>query len=129
VFLNGKGFQIANLVMAAAFASSALVQYNDPDPWRWGAIYLAATGVCVWGRGPRSVWPLAVALVAGIWAMTLAPVVVAHARFADAFAPMSGDQPIVEQTREMLGLLLVADWMCVLLFRGWRRPVAEPLRE
>ena len=108
---------VANRVALAAFAASAVVQYNDPDPWPWILIYGAGAVACALAERRPPAWPLpaAVGLVALIWSATLLPGVVREARFADAFARMEGDRPIVEETREALGLLLMAGWMAVLI--------------
>ena len=44
-----------NLIIAALFAWSAILQYNDPDPWLWIAMYAAAAvmaGLAAFGRYP-----------------------------------------------------------------------------
>jgi hypothetical protein len=49
-----------NWLMAALFGLSAVLQYNDPDPLSWIALYAAAAAACVlWGLR-RATWPLAV---------------------------------------------------------------------
>jgi Transmembrane family 220, helix len=35
-------YRVINWVMAVLFLFAAVVQYNDPDPVRWMAMYLAA---------------------------------------------------------------------------------------
>src|SRR5215213_11000596 len=68
-------FRAANAVMALLFVFAAAVQYNDPDPLRWVALYLAAAAACVLAllqRLPRWI-PVVVGLVALAWAATLAP--------------------------------------------------------
>jgi len=109
--------------MLLMFALSAAVQYNDPDPIRWIAVYGAAAAFCgaaLAGRGSR-VGPLALMLIALAWAALWAPGVLGRARFADIFAEMEVHDPLVEETREMLGLLIVATWMAVLAWRGAER--------
>jgi len=107
--------------MLVAFALSAVVQYNDPDPIRWILVYVAAAAACATGGRGTGFWLAAVVgAVALVWSLSLAPGVVGHARLADAFARMEVHRPIVEETREMLGLALVAAWMVVLVVRGRR---------
>ena len=44
-------FVVANVVMLLCFMLAAIVQYNDPDPWAWIAIYGAAAVACLVPRG------------------------------------------------------------------------------
>lgn len=67
-------------------------------------------------------------LVALAWAATMAPGVFAQARFADVFGRMHETRPAVEETREMLGLLLVAGWMGALALWPPRLDRAGPAR-
>ena len=64
-----------NWIRAVLFALFAAVQYNDPDPFGWIAVYGAVAALCAlgaMGRAPR--WALlAVAIVVLIWMVTLAP--------------------------------------------------------
>ena len=114
--------RLANLLMAALFAFGALVQLNDPDPWAWVAVYLAAAGACVLAN-LRPAWPLpplAVALLCLGWAAALAPGVLGRIPFADLFGAWEMENEAVEQSREMYGLLLLAGWMLVLTVRAVR---------
>jgi len=111
---------IANGAMALLFVASAAVQYNDPDPVQWMAIYGAAAAVCFAAlRKPvRAAFPAALAIVALVWALSLAPVVIGM-RAAEIFQFRSGAG---EEGREMYGLLIVSAWMAALAFtsRGRR---------
>ncbi|HEX8693799.1 MAG TPA: transmembrane 220 family protein [Longimicrobium sp.] len=120
-----RAFRLINLPMAALFVFAAAVQYNDPDPLRWMALYLAAAAACglaAAGRLPR--WlPAAVGLAALAWAAALAPGVWGRVRPGDLFAEWEMANTAVEEARETGGLLIVAAWMLVLAVvpRGWRR--------
>jgi len=109
--------------MALLFVFAAAVQYNDPDPLRWMAIYLAAAAACVLAvlhRLPR--WlPMAVGLVALAWAATLAPHVFGRVGWGEMVEAWEMKDVRVEEGREMYGLLIVAGWMAVLTLAGWRR--------
>lgn len=61
--------KIANYVMLVAFVFGVIVQYNDPDPARWMAIYGAAALACGLYAAGRRQWiaPGIVLLVAVIW--------------------------------------------------------------
>ncbi len=121
-------FRAANVAMAALFAFAAAVQYNDPDPLRWMALYLAAAAACVLAllrRLPRFV-PVAVGLVALAWAVTLAPHVLGSVGLGEMFGAWEMKDVRVEEGRETYGLLIVAAWMAVLTFAGWRHAARAP---
>jgi len=63
-------FRALNGLMAALFALAVAVQYNDPDPVRWMAIYGAACivtlMVAIRGRAPTAA-PVAVGLIVWAW--------------------------------------------------------------
>jgi len=89
------------------------VQYNDPDPARWMAIYGAAAAVCaaeLWRR-TRLGYPALVGAIALAWAASIAPRVLGVVRFGDMFAEFEMRNAGVEESREMYGLLIVAAWM------------------
>jgi hypothetical protein len=98
--------------LAAAFALlfllAAALQYNDPDPIQWMAIYLAACASCLTTVRGRTDWRLATATAAVslLWALALMP----HA-WDMPLLQLLGDwgmsDPRVERAREMYGLLLV----------------------
>jgi hypothetical protein len=98
-------------VAGLLFIYSAVVQLNDPDPVRWFALYgsaavasLASLLVPV----PRAIFA-GIALVASLWAATLAPSVLSAASF-------TGN----EEERELGGLTLVALTGAVFWLRGGR---------
>jgi len=110
-------FKVANCLMIAAFLFSVAVQYNDPDPIRWMLIYgLAALG-CILKLRHRLRWyfPAAVGATAFFWAVSIAPRVIGKTTFGDMFQSFEMINPIVEEAREMGGLLIVAAWMGVLV--------------
>ena len=112
-----------NWLMAALFAVSAALQYNDPDPLPWIAIYAAAAVACVlWGLR-RTVWPLAAAvtLIALGWAAALLPDVLGHIGLGDLFLRMDEKGGRVEIGREIGGLTIVVAWMVALLLAERRR--------
>jgi hypothetical protein len=111
------GMRVPTILMGLLFLVSVALQYNDPDPARWMAIYGAAALTCLLalrGRLPR--WlPALVGLAALVWAATLAPRVVGQVAPGDLFREMGMATLAVEEAREMGGLLVVAVWMLVLL--------------
>ncbi len=113
---TGK-FGIGTMGMFLVF--SALVQYNDPDPYSWLVLYLAAAGVSFAALWFPVSWkiPVVVAVGAFVWAATLVPTVT-QTSFPDLFPSwemMSGE---MEEGREFLGLLSVASWTTYLVHRG-----------
>ena len=106
-------------LMALLFLFSVVVQLNDPDPIPWIVLYgaafvLALAGVVGRPSGPGSI---GLALVAGIWAMSLSPSLGAFAArdlSATHFQMKAGDV-IEEEARECGGLLLVSFGALVLI--------------
>lgn len=113
--------------MAAAFLFSVAVQYNDPDPLRWMAIYGAAAMVCVLAVAGRERWLVSavIGLVALGWALTLMPDVIGKVRFGELFEAFEMKDERVEVAREMGGLLIVAFWMAVVTAVSLRRRRAK----
>jgi hypothetical protein len=85
-------------------------------------LYAAASVACVLAlRAERSWWfPAAIALLALVWAATMAPHT-SGVRPADMFAEFEMKDEAIEVAREMFGLLIVAGWMFVLVIEGVRR--------
>jgi hypothetical protein len=113
--------------MLVVFLLSAAVQLDDPDPLVWIAVYAAAAALCgvaLAGRNNR-IGAALLLVVALAWAALLAPGVVGKAHFADIFGSMKATDPLVEETREMLGLLIIASWMAALAWRGPSRSAPE----
>lgn len=108
-------------LMAAVYVLSAAVQYNDPDPFAWVVIYLAAAGVSMAALAAIPVWRVAasVAVAALVWATTLLPAVARASLPAlfESWEMMSAD---VEEGREVGGLLLVAGWTAFVAYREHR---------
>lgn len=118
-------FRVASGVMAALFALAAAVQYNDPDPLRWIAIYLAACVVAVVAtvRGEVSPVPTVLTgLIALVWATSLVTGGGGLDVYARMFDTWEMRSPTVEEAREASGLAIVALWMAVTVAR--RRPRA-----
>lgn len=120
--MTSRAWRIADGVMLAVFLLSALVQLDDPDPLPWIAVYGAAAAACgagLFGRAGRAA-PLVLMLVSLAAAAPLAARVLGRAGVADVFGSMKASDPLVEETREMLGLVIIAGWMAGL---AWRAPV------
>lgn len=113
-------------LFVALFVLSAAVQYNDPDPVEWMAIYLA----CAWvalraalGHAPFRA-ALAVGAVALAWALTILPRVVGTPGFP-TFSFGDGMKSVaIEETREAFGLLIGVAWMAAVALRARLSPRA-----
>ena len=112
----GRTFAIANGTLAFLFLVSAFLQFNDPDPLRWFAMYVAAAVACVVAWRVRTGWwtAAAVGAIAVIWAALLSPIF-PELRFDDLAREMKAANPRIELSRELLGLLIIAAWMIVLV--------------
>ena len=122
--------RVANWVMTAAFLFSVAVQYNDPDPIRWMLIYGLAALACVLKLRGRLRWyfPAALGATAFGWAASIAPRVIGKTTFGDMFQSFHMINPVVEEAREMGGLLIVAAWMVVLVVASKHARTAETPR-
>ena len=121
-------WKLANGIMLLMFLFSAAVQFNDPDPLTWMAIYGAAAVMCgleIRRRAPA--WaPLTVALIALFWAGSIYYRVNA-VPIGSLFAEWEMRDLRVEEAREMYGLTIVAIWMIVIVTVRWAR-AKVPLR-
>ena len=119
-------FRIVNGIMALLFALSVAVQFNDPDPVRWMAIYGAALAVTLTVVIRGSVPLIAPGLVGAValawavyWAASSGVPPELYRRMFDAWEMKN---EAVEEAREASGLLIVAVWMAVVaiwpLLRG-----------
>lgn len=114
--------------MAALFIFAALLQFNDPDPIQWIAIYTAAAALslamAMRRRVPRSL-TIVVAVVAIVWAAFIAFGGPAASEYGHMFDAWEMKSPSVEEARETSGLVIVAGWMSVLFIRSSRHRSAH----
>lgn len=105
--------------MGVLLVFAAVVQYNDPDPYAWLVLYLAAAGVSFAALWFPVSWkiPVVVAMGAFVWAATLVPTVT-QTSFPDLFQSWEMMSREMEEGREFLGLLSVASWTTYLVHRG-----------
>lgn len=108
--------------MLVLFGIAAALQYNDPDPVVWAATYGLAAVLCGLAAAGRLPWALAAALAAAalVWSATLLPSLRGLAAPGDLARSMRAEAPAIEESREALGLLIVAAWMAVLAVRARR---------
>lgn len=114
-------FRMANRIMALLFLTSAALQFNDPDPWRWIAIYGAAGFACIAVERSAGTWPIAagVGLAAIVWAVRLSPIL-PDVQPSDLVKTMHADTPTIELGREFLGLSVLAVWLVTITIVSMR---------
>ena len=114
-------FRALNAATALLFLFAAVVQYNDPDPLRWVAIYGAAclaSSMAAAGRPFRPAVVAGIAAVALIWSVAIIFQGQGAAAYRHMFDAWEMTAANVEEARETVGLLIVAAWMTALAV--WR---------
>ena len=114
--------KIIKALLGLLFIVFAAVQYNDPDPYAWMAIY-GAVGSVFWVSlfrpiSRRVVGLFIVALL--IYSLTFIPGFwewLTRPDKSEIFGEMIYDRPYIEQTREFLGLLIA----CSALYYLYRK--------
>jgi hypothetical protein len=117
-----------DLTMATLFAFAAILQFNDPDPSRWIAIYATASVLSVLVGFNCPVWRpafVAVAVIALAWAALIALAGPGASEYSHMFEAWEMKSPDVEEAREASGLVIVAAWMIVLCVRGRGTPLVQ----
>ena len=103
--------KIVSLVIGLLFLSFAIVQYNDPDPWEWIAMYgvISLTGFFS-AFGIYNRWFAYFLLVVSlIWMIFLFPGLWQWIMYEPVDAliyDMSPEKMYIEDSREFLGLLM-----------------------
>jgi hypothetical protein len=103
--------------MAAYFVFCVAVQYNDPDPIRWMAIYGAALVISALLPLHRAtardaaLVGFAVGVFALVWSAILIYGIWGKVTFMDTFTRMSEKGGAVEEEREAGGLLIEGVWL------------------
>ena len=117
-----RRFGIANYCFAGLFMVAAALQFNDPDPAAWIAIYLGAAAACLsWGRH-RHAWLLSAVMgtAALVWALTLMPEVIGKVGAEEFFESMDKKGGNAEIAREFGGQVIIGCWTAVLAITGFR---------
>ena len=125
--------KILNLVFLLAFLLAALLQYNDPDPIRWVAIYIAAATLCKLQHFKQitPIFPVLLLIICLAWIGMLVPSLTQGVAWTDILDSLAMKTKAVEEAREIGGLVLVASWSAVIAINSvlsGRKPgaAAEP---
>ncbi len=117
--------RVSAAVMCGLFLLSAGVQYNDPDPGLWVALYGLAAVLAALGASGR--FPLAPNLAALVLFVVLfaawSPTLFGARR--EAFTSFEMRAADDEEPREAIGLLLCAGWSAVQTLAAWRGSAAK----
>jgi len=115
--------QAGGMIMGLLFLFGVAVQYNDPDPLPWMAIYgVAALASFLAARGRLPGWlPALAGIVALVWSGTLLPGVLGRVSPLEMFEEFEMESALIEQAREAFGLLIIAAWMLVLFIARPRK--------
>lgn len=108
-----RGFRIAAGVMSAVFALSVAVQWNDPDPARWMALYglaLLLAVLAALGRVALVPNAAALALFAALALRALPDLLGGREQAFTHWHMLSSED---EVAREAGGLLICAAWSAV----------------
>jgi Transmembrane family 220, helix len=99
-----------NWALAVMFLLFAAVQYNDPDPIQWAALYLQAMTVCILAAlGKNNIYLIYIGLVISLlWAASISPDFFTWLKEGTPTiaGTMKAENPHVELVREFLGLLI-----------------------
>lgn len=116
-------FPWLSYLMAALFATCVVLQYNDPDPVRWMAIYGAGAIVSALmpAKKPFAGLGILVGLVCAAWSLYLVHATWGLIAVSDLTNKMSEKGGAVEAGREAAGLAIEAVWLVgASAFRGRR---------
>jgi hypothetical protein len=116
-------WRVVDLSMVALFALATLVQFNDPDPIRWIAIYGAVvllSALVLTRRRLSPYLPGALALLSVGWALSIVVSGPGWSEYGHMFDAWEMKSLPIEEAREASGLLLAALWMAALSYRARR---------
>lgn len=118
-----------NIIFCILFVISAVLQYNDPDPWLWMPIYLYGAALC-WLAFREKFYPRACLL--GIGAYMLYGLYKLFEKDGawdwltkhgaeNIAAAMKAETPWIEDTREFFGLIILAGVLAINYFHAKRK--------
>lgn len=103
--------KVIRIILFLLFSSFAALQYNDPDPYGWMAIYGAVAVtflLSILGRGHGSIFK-GVAVLVFTLSLFYIPGFITYLSSPNKealFGEMIYDRPYIEETREFLGLII-----------------------
>ena len=117
-------YRVACYVMAALLLVCVALQYNDPDPIRWMAMYgsAAVTSALLPHDKRAVVLGYVIVAVSLIWAIVLLTGIWGKVEVADIVNKMSEKGGAVEEEREFGGLAIVGVWTLFASIYRSRRP-------
>lgn len=103
--------KILNIVLAIIFVLFAIVQFNDPDPYFWVAIYAAVaiiSGFAIWEKynRPALIILMIICMAGSIFYFPGLIELFSDHEIGDLTKSMKAEKPFIEESRESLGLLL-----------------------
>lgn len=102
--------KIFNYILAALFVTFAVVQYNDPDPWKWIMLYLFVAGISLMAALDKyNKWVILLGLaIFAVEAFRLYPEfqIWVSDGMPSIVDSMKAESPYIEFVREFLGLIL-----------------------
>ena len=104
--------KIFNIVFAVIFLSFTYVQFNDPDPLLWIAIYGSMVVMCtlaIFKRYPRPAYIVLIVLFAGYSILYIPSVLIwfRQEHLSDLFDEVAKMEHLyIEESREFLGLMI-----------------------
>jgi hypothetical protein len=121
--------KIVNIIFILFFLFSAIVQYNDPDPYVWMPIYLVGALICYQGARKKVHYSLcmpALMLYCGyalylFFAQDGVLAWITQHNAENITQSMKAETPWIEETREFFGLLiLIAAVLANLTWYRWK---------
>ena len=103
--------KILNIVLAIIFVLFAIVQFNDPDPYFWVAIYAVVaiiSGFAIWEKynRPALIILMIICMTGSIFYFPGLIELFSDHEIGDLTKSMKAEKPFIEESRESLGLLL-----------------------
>ncbi|MBF0276952.1 MAG: transmembrane 220 family protein [SAR324 cluster bacterium] len=117
--MHSSLWKYLNIVMLVLFLLSVFVQYNDPDPLQWMAVYGLSALACLLYSINRLQWWVSsgIGTIALTWAGFLVPQIsdsTDEISVGAIFGTVEMKTVGVELSRELGGLMIVACWMALI---------------
>ncbi len=123
--------RISHGIMAALFAFSATLQFNDPDPAPWIVLYAVAaivTGFAAAGRATGWFAPLIIVICVW-WEIHYIRLGAWHTPFSDLTQEWHMTNKSIVDGREFYALIWITVWMGLILLRRPPKVAPEPEKD